>query len=88
MPPVTSSLLTRPARYDARSRTPTNLPAAPVFAWRLHVHNPRPAPLDPDPTVDRGRPPVPWPTQCRECWGWIDDPRHLTPFPRKPLERG
>lgn len=25
-------------------------------------------------------------TQCRDCFGWYDDPRHLTPIPAHPLE--
>ena len=60
----------------------------PWFPWRPHAHNPRPTPLAPDPAIDRGRPPVPWSTQCRECWGFVDDPRHLTSIPNEPLERG
>jgi hypothetical protein len=75
------STLTRPARHDGRSR-PTRPAddAQPYIPWRLHAHNPRPAPLIPDPGVDRGRPPAPWPTQCRDCWGFVDDPHHLS-FP-------
>jgi len=83
------STLIRPARHDGRSRTPAPDPAAqPWFPWRLHAYRPRRAPLVPDPGIDRGRPPVAWPTQCRECWGFVDDPRHLTPIPNEPLERG
>jgi hypothetical protein len=25
-------------------------------------------------------------TQCVDCFGWYDDPRHLTPMPSEPLE--
>lgn len=76
---MTTALLRRPARHDGRSRTPPP-PADPEpwFPWRPHAHNPRPAALPaPEWAPDRGRPPVPWPTQCRDCWGFVDDPRHL-----------
>jgi hypothetical protein len=52
----------------------------------FHAYRPAVAPLQPDPPLTKhqlGALPVAWPTQCRDCWGWLDDPRHLTP-----LERG
>ena len=52
----------------------------PAFPWRLHAHNPRPAPLVPDGLCEPGNAPVAWSTQCRDCWGFIDDPRHLVPL--------
>lgn len=52
----------------------------PAFPWRLHPHNPRPAPLVPDPLCGPGTAPVAIATQCRDCWGFIDDPRHLVPL--------
>ena len=82
---MTTALLRRPARHDGRSRTPAQ-PTAPEpwIPWRPHAHNPRPTPAAPDPNLDywqtRSRPPVPWPTQCRDCWGFVDDLRHLA-FP-------
>lgn len=58
-------------------------PPEPAFPWIMHRFNPRPAPTEPitdqlrgDPYNMAGAMPVMWPTQCRECWGWVDDPRH------------
>lgn len=85
---MTAALLRRPHRHDGRSRTPPPTPdAQPWFPWHAHPHNPRPAPAAPDSTLTHwqliGRPPEAWPTQCRDCWGFVDDPRHFA-FPIGP----
>ena len=61
----------------------------PAFPWHLHDFNPSPPPVAPvtnrlkgDPALLSGAAPVMWPHQCRDCWGWVDDPRHLTPHQR------
>lgn len=49
----------------------------PWFPWVAHTHNPRPAPPTPTAGTSPAVAPVAWGTQCRDCWGFLDDPRHL-----------
>ena len=37
------------------------VPPAPAFPWRMHRFNPSRTELA---------------VQCRDCFGWVDDPRH------------
>lgn len=69
--------------HPRQPRARRTIDLAPVFPWRLHRHNPTPSPAEPTPPMTRdqlGALPVAWGTQCRDCWGWLDDPRHLTPL--------
>ncbi len=64
-------------------------PPEPVIPWFIHAFRPRIPPATPYRLLTRqelGAAPEPWPTQCRDCWGWVDDPRHLSPMPLGPLE--
>jgi hypothetical protein len=56
---------------------------SPLLRVLTHEFNPSTPPAEPDWTItDPSQAPVMWPHQCRDCWGWVDDPRHLTPLPR------
>lgn len=58
-------------------------PPEPAFPWRMHRFNPSVPPAEPitdrlkgDPDALSGAAPVMWFNQCRDCFGWVDDPRH------------
>ena len=76
----------RPPRPRRELRT---IDLEPLFPWKLHYFNPTPCPDAPIHSMTKdqmGATPVAHSTQCRTCWGWVDDPRHLTPTPNRDLE--
>ncbi len=61
-----------------RARMPKS--PEPAFPWIVHRFNPSVPPLEP--AQIRGEEearvlvPIMWFNQCRDCFGWVDDPRH------------